>query len=89
MPFTPIATINSAATISVARVRPEIGLFELPIIPTKFPDTAAKKNPRIIITTAATTAAVIEPAKCAYRKIIATNVRPSPTKTVLKLRSRS
>jgi hypothetical protein len=46
-------TMVSAATIVAARVRPEIGLFEDPIIPTRLPDTAAKKNPVTSITIAA------------------------------------
>ena len=37
----------------VARVSPEIGLLEDPIIPTRFPDTAAKKKPVTSITIAA------------------------------------
>ena len=44
-PLTPTITIVSAATIVVASVRPEIGLFDEPIIPTRFPETAAKKKP--------------------------------------------
>ena len=62
-PDTPIATISSAATISVQRVSPETGLFDEPISPTKLPETAAKKNPRISITTAATIAPEITPVK--------------------------
>ena len=58
-----MATIISAATISVESVSPEIGLFDEPMMPTRLPDTAAKKNPRTIMTTAAATAAGIEPAK--------------------------
>ena len=52
-----MATISSAATISVESVRPEIGLFDEPIMPTRLPETAAKKKPSTIMTTAATTAA--------------------------------
>ena len=37
----------------VARVRPETGLLEVPIMPTRLPETAAKKNPVTIMTTAA------------------------------------
>ena len=37
----------------VARVRPEIGLFEEPIMPTRLPDTAAKKKPVTSMTIAA------------------------------------
>src|SRR5437868_13310755 len=56
-PETPSATISSAAMINVDKVNPEIGLFDDPIIPTRFPDTVAKKNPTISITIAATTPA--------------------------------
>jgi hypothetical protein len=37
--------MSSAATMSVASVRPETGLFEEPIRPTRLPETAAKKKP--------------------------------------------
>ena len=49
-----MATISSAATISVESVNPEMGLFEEPIIPTRLPETAAKKKPSTSMTTAAT-----------------------------------
>src|SRR5438105_6428949 len=55
-PDTPNATINKAATTSVHKVKPETGLFDDPIMPTRFPDTAAKKNPRTTMTAAATIA---------------------------------
>src|SRR5262245_55161071 len=42
-PAAPSATIRRAAMISVERVRPEIGLFDDPIRPTRYPDTVAKK----------------------------------------------
>ena len=45
VPLTPTITIVSAATIMVASVRPEIGLFDEPIMPTRLPETAAKKKP--------------------------------------------
>ena len=51
-----MATISNAATTSVARVSPETGLLEDPIRPTRFPETAAKKKPSTIITSAATLA---------------------------------
>ena len=54
VPETPRATINSAAITSVHSVSPETGLFDEPISPTRFPETAAKKNPTIIMTPAAT-----------------------------------
>ena len=57
VPFAPTITIVSAATMVVASVRPESGLFDDPIMPTRLPDTAAKKNPVMSITMAATTAA--------------------------------
>ena len=47
--------------INVESVKPEIGLLEEPIMPTRFPDTVAKKNPTISITTAATTPAITCP----------------------------
>ncbi len=47
-------TISSAAMISVASVSPEIGLFDEPIMPTRLPETAAKKKPTMIMTMAAT-----------------------------------
>ena len=53
MPVTPTMTIVSAATTVVASVSPEIGLFDEPIMPTRLPDTAAKKKPAMSITTAA------------------------------------
>src|SRR5215471_8472694 len=56
VPETPSATIKSAATTSVQSVSPDTGLFEEPIIPHRFPETAAKKNPSTNITNAATTA---------------------------------
>ena len=56
LPRSPRATISSAATTSVHRVRPETGLLDEPIMPTRLPETAAKKNPSTIITMAARTA---------------------------------
>jgi predicted ferric reductase len=40
-------TINKADTTSVQSVSPETGLLEEPIMPTRLPETAAKKNPRL------------------------------------------
>ena len=57
-PFAPTITMVRAATMVVARVSPEIGLLDDPIMPTRLPDTAAKKKPVIRITTAASTADV-------------------------------
>ena len=61
MPATPIDTIKSAAITSVESVNPEIGLFDDPITPTRYPDTVAKKKPTISITSAAATAPAIRP----------------------------
>ena len=41
-PDTPSDTISNAAIIKVESVRPEIGLFDDPIMPTRLPDTVAK-----------------------------------------------
>ena len=46
--------MSSAAITSVHSVSPETGLFDDPIMPTRLPDTAAKKKPTMIITPAAT-----------------------------------
>ena len=54
VPETPSATISSAAITSVHSVSPETGLFDEPIMPTRLPETAAKKNPTTIMTPAAT-----------------------------------
>ena len=62
-PFTPTMTIVSAATIVVASVRPEIGLFEEPIMPTRLPETAAKKKPVTSMTSAARNAPPRTPVK--------------------------
>ncbi len=53
VPETPSATISSAAISRVDSVKPEIGLFDEPMNPTRLPDTVAKKNPTRIMTTAA------------------------------------
>ena len=47
----------------VESVSPEIGLFDDPITPTRYPDTVAKKNPTINITAAATIPLVTCPEK--------------------------
>ena len=60
-PRIPKATISSAAMISVDSVSPEMGLLDDPIMPTRFPDTVAKKNPTISMTTAATAPATMFP----------------------------
>src|SRR5579864_6415091 len=61
IPATPIDTISSAAITSVESVSPEIGLFDEPITPTRYPDTVAKKKPTISITTAAAIAPATSP----------------------------
>src|ERR1043165_2423388 len=63
VPCTPIDTIRSAAITKVESVSPEIGLFDEPITPTRYPETVAKKNPTISITTAATMAPATSPDK--------------------------
>ena len=63
IPDTPMATISKAAIINVQRVSPETGLLEEPIIPTRFPETAAKKKPTTIMTTAAVMAPLRVPEK--------------------------
>src|ERR1019366_9114570 len=57
-PPTPSATIRTAAMINVERVSPETGLFDDPMTPTRLPETVAKKNPTMSITTAATMPAI-------------------------------
>src|SRR5580700_8987542 len=74
-PETPNATINSAAISSVESVNPEIGLFDDPINPTRFPDTVAKKNPTNSITTAARIAGQTRPEILMYSAHIRTNIR--------------
>ena len=56
IPLTPMMTIVSAAMTVAASVRPEIGLFDDPISPTRFPETAAKKKPVMSMTIAASIA---------------------------------
>ena len=63
LPRRPSAIISSAAITRVHSVRPETGLFDEPIMPTRLPETAAKKKPSTIMTSAATTAPPITPAK--------------------------
>src|ERR1700676_1679551 len=64
VPETPSETISSAAMSKVDNVRPEIGLFEEPMKPTRFPETVAKKKPTISITTAARIAGHTSPVMC-------------------------
>src|SRR5882672_3830460 len=60
-PETPSETMRSAAISNVERVRPETGLLDEPMNPTRFPETVAKKKPTISMTTAAKTAGQIRP----------------------------
>ena len=84
-----MATINSAAMSKVESVRPEMGLFEEPIMPTRLPETAAKKKPVMAITMAAMTAAVTFPENQKYTAIIASNATARPPKTTRMFMSRS
>src|SRR5690349_6264229 len=61
IPETPSETISSAAITSVESVNPEIGLFDEPITPHRYPETVAKKKPTISITTAAAIAPPVRP----------------------------
>ena len=45
--------MSSAAINKVESVKPETGLLDEPINPTRLPETVAKKKPTISITTAA------------------------------------
>jgi hypothetical protein len=60
-PETPRDTINSAAINRVERVKPETGLLEEPINPTRLPETVAKKKPTTSMTTAARIAGQSKP----------------------------
>src|ERR1700683_2251690 len=73
VPETPSATISSAAIITVESVRPEIGLFDEQITPTRYPETVAKQNPTTNMTTAAPPAARNPPDKYRYSTIIMQN----------------
>src|ERR1700722_18669536 len=68
VPDTPSETIRSAAMIKVESVNLESGLLEDPIIPTRLPETVAKKNPTMSMTTAASTAGQTSPVKRMKRK---------------------
>ena len=74
-----------AAMTSVDRVNPEIGLFEDPITPTRYPDTVAKKNPVISITTAARIPPPTFPDKLIYRTAIKTKITAMPANMVFEL----
>src|ERR1043166_8688388 len=60
-PETPSETIKSAAMISVESVKPETGLLEEPMKPTRLPETVEKKKPTKSMTTAASTAGQTRP----------------------------
>src|SRR6202034_3164779 len=85
VPETPSATINSAAMITVESVSPEIGLFDDPITPTRYPETVAKQKPTSNMTIAATTAATIPPDRYLYSTIIRQNTPNIPNRTIREL----
>src|SRR5580692_7364515 len=85
VPDTPSATINSAAMITVESVSPEIGLFDEPITPTRYPETVAKQKPTISMTIAATTAATIPPERYRYSTIITQKTAKIPSRTTREL----
>src|SRR6202034_1728981 len=64
VPETPRETMRRAAINNVDRVKPETGLLEEPMKPTRLPETVAKKNPTTSITTAASTAGQSKPEMC-------------------------
>ena len=66
-----------------------MGLLEEPIMPTRLPETAAKKKPVMAITMAAMTAAVTFPENQKYTAIIAKNATARPPKTTRMFMSRS
>src|ERR1041385_4164172 len=88
-PETPSETISSAAISNVDNVKPDTGLCDDPMNPTKFPETVAKKKPTMSMTTAARTAGQIRPEIRMYKMHIARKVRPINPSTVLKLIYRS
>lgn len=53
---TPIITIMSAVTTKAVSVKPLMGLLLEPIMPTRYPEIAAKKKAKTINTVAATIA---------------------------------
>src|SRR5260370_7162048 len=75
-PETPSATIRSAAISKVESVKPEIGLLEEPMNPTRLPDTVAKKKPTTSMTTATKTAGHTKPAILTSTTHINTNLNP-------------
>src|ERR1700733_1856535 len=80
-PDTPSETMRSAAMISVESVKPDTGLLDDPIIPTKLPDTVEKKKPTMSITTAARIAGQTSPVMWMYRKHINKNIKAISPKT--------
>src|ERR1700692_4748308 len=64
VPETPRGTMSSEAISRGESGNPEIGLFEEPMKPTKFPETVAKKKPTMSITTAANIAGQIRAVMC-------------------------
>ena len=57
-PVTPIHTMTNAATISVERVRPEMGWLVPPTNPTSQPPTAENRKPVRVMITAARSAMI-------------------------------
>ena len=55
--------MSTAEMTKAESVKPEIGLFELPTRPTRYPATAANRMPRINMTTVSTKAPPVEAEK--------------------------
>src|SRR5712691_9381406 len=85
VPETPNETISSAAMIRVDSVRPEIGLLDEPITPTRYPETVAKKKPVTSMTTAAAIPPPSLPERFTYSTAMSTKITAMPAKTVLEL----
>ena len=68
---------------------PEMGLFDEPIMPTRLPETAAKKKPTIIMTIAATIPGPQDAGVALVEEDHAIRTMPRPVKTNLAFRSRS
>src|SRR5271155_364713 len=85
VPETPNATIRRAAISRVESVKPEIGLLDEPMNPTRLPDTVAKKKPTKIITTAARIAGHTSPEILIYSKHMSTNITAIKPNTIFEL----
>ncbi len=66
-PVCPIKSIISAAMSKVVKVKPEMGLDEEPMIPTKYPATAANSRPIKTMTKADTRAEPMERVNTLYK----------------------